>query len=271
MRKLLICDTMFYYNPCMSIVDSQDFDIVGTYMNAWELITSNKFNEAYFQFLQKAISNFLDLPFSYEGINPFTVMIDRKVSPVMLKKDAFEWDYILEILDGIRKAKDYQSFTNKEGASKLAEHDHTARKDVASMYSHDFTMFRKKYAPQKRIMTLLSDKETLRYEVIKDFNGIVKTMIERDYSRIITSSMVNWGTRSFLEQALLGFNYVYLSGSRGTTKDGVKVDPNDLNDLFQMVYVDQHSYFYTEEKLWKNICLEHPELSKRFVTCVNSG
>jgi hypothetical protein len=258
---------MFYYQPCQSILESTEFEIIGTYMNAWELITSNKFNAVHFPVLQKAISNFLDIPVRHEGTNPFSLMIDQKVPSNKLRQDEYEWTLMMEILESIRSAVDYESFPNKGGAAKMADHDHTARKDVAKMYSNDFTKFREEYGPQDRIKHLLGFTETLRYEATKDFNGIVKTMIERDYSRIITTSMVNWGNHNFLEEALMGFNFEYLSGARGNSKDGLSVDPNDFNDLFQMVYVDRNSFFYTEEKMWKKICIANPILKDRFIIC----
>ncbi len=262
----LICDTNFFYNPCTSIVGNADFEIVGTALTAWELITTFKYKSERFEVLQNAAYNFLSIPKDYKRHPPHTEIIDSKISKKGIQSDRFFWKYKTGILHDITKFKSYDEFDNKEGANKLAEKDHQDRDTAAGFFDEYFNSFRQRYT-QDQINIYMQQRDELCTQTRDIFTYIMKLLIERDYGRIITASMIDWHNRTFLSEALIDFNIAYLSGRHRSSKEGVKTDPNDLHDLFMTVYVDRNSYYHTNEKFWKKLCLNNASLKERFVEC----
>lgn len=262
----LICDTNFYYNPCPRILSIPGLKIIGTFMNAWELISSNNYSNAKFHILQAAARNFITHPSSYLKSNPFAEVIDRKIPTQFILKEQYLWNHMYAILVDIVNSRSYQQFHNPLGANQFSQYDHAQRAYAANYFNDYFTSFRKRYK-QHQIRVYMKDRKELDVQTKPIFFKIVSELIYRDYGRTISSSMIDWGNRSFLLDAFIDFNIAYLSGSRGASKTGVQINPNDLGDLFMISYVDRVSFYHTMDGFWRNMCLSNPVLNARFIDC----
>lgn len=262
----LICDTSFYYNPCVEIVRNPRFQLVGTFMNAFELIASTYFNRNNFDLIKGAVSNYLSLPHLYNHHPPYTQSIDRKIPNRHIANDYSHWYAMREILNDIRNSNAFSDFKHAKYADKYSKHEHMYRHEASQYFNEYFTQFRSQYV-QNQIQSFMKRRDILSVQIKEILFDIIRELVYRDYKRIITFQMINWSNIAYFVEAFMDFNILYLSGSRGTSGKIVKIKPNDIYDLFIMLYVDRDSFYHTHDKQWTKICVSNAILFPRYIKC----
>jgi len=254
---------MFYYNPIKEVIDN--YTIIGTYLNAWELLAANYYNKRQYPIIKKAVCNLLTIPKHYIRHSPAYEMVNNnlQLNPIKRSQITYLWrSRIMPLLKEIC-TNDFNEFERKTERNKFSNIDHEGRNDLATHISKSFTDFRSKYQPQNRINQKLEDEDTLTSESRRLFGSFIEYRLSNSFGIHITHDVIDWDDKMYLHENLINFHREYLSGRHRTGKEGTSVDPNDSYDLMHMMYVKNGYYFYTDEKLWLRNISEYPTLKAK--------
>ena len=234
----VILDTNVYLSQGFDFFAKNKNKIVGTKWNAWELITSSRYNRMSFQTFQRAICKFLKYCDTYLKYTPVEGLMGDHLGHLRITKSRKVFDIILDELLRIESAADYDAYLNGQAFVDFREYDNRARNSMTQLIANLVKKL-KRHNPK------VFDRQLAYYYIAANMDEFVLDWLWKHYRLIpMRSKIETFAGTPFIE---LFLDYAEMKFNQGGC-----AHRNDFNDLVFSVYLNNSDFaFCTTEPKWE--------------------
>jgi len=250
--KRVICDTCIWYylgDKTLHFDPDQEFELCCTYLNMWELITSNNLITN-FKKIQNACKAIIEHCNTFILSSPFNHL--ETLANNKYYHEVTELFHIIEYIANTDKDEFLIDINNGVLENIIVQKSHTLNNFFVEQITSELIEYKNMLSKQKRTLKVQAKTNKIRIMSV-DFqkNSIINEL--KNYNSLFNIDYIDenfWNNLKFYFESRLLFFYNYKHSSE------MKIYKNDAVDLLNLVYVNFDCLYWTEERKWNNIFKE---------------